>query len=470
MKAMDGLRPVKPPMPATVPIVSRPLKPASRWYFWLLPVIVLMLISLVTVQIQPILAALPLTSWSDRLTLAEYLKPGKYLVLFQNNRELRPTGGFLGSFAEVDLGWRLHHVSLKIETNIYNRDKQYATQVHLTTPEPLQSFVGDTPWAMRDSNWPIDFPEAAKLVAYFYEHEGGQPVDGVIALNAQILERILTLTGSIRLDSYDITVTANTVVSQLEQEIEKNYWTDPAHKQENQPKSILADLLPSVIKKLEAQSIGDLSTALLESFKQKEIQIYSTQANLAKVLNKANWDGHVIQTTGDYLYINEANLSVVDGLAGPVGAKSSWSNKQSVSYDTHITTIANVNHQLTLKRTHEGAMVWPDGPNQSYLRVAVPLGSTLQAITQNGQSIIGAARVSEEAGKTVFGFWSKLKPGDTETTILTYLTPTVDTSSIVIQKQSGSRPSTYTIQSNQQAIWQGTIDQDKIFANANELP
>ena len=95
-----------------------------RWrkvLFWL-GVLVVGTLTVAGVWAQPILAALPMNV-TDKLALARLAKPGVYLVLFQNQRELRPTGGFLGSFAEVEMGWGGHIKSIQVETNIYNRDR-----------------------------------------------------------------------------------------------------------------------------------------------------------------------------------------------------------------------------------------------------------------------------------------------------------------------------------------------------------
>ena len=52
---------------------------------------------------------------------------GKYLILFQNNTELRPSGGFIGSFAEADFKKGAIQ-NYSFETNIYKRDKTYSQQ------------------------------------------------------------------------------------------------------------------------------------------------------------------------------------------------------------------------------------------------------------------------------------------------------------------------------------------------------
>lgn len=415
----------------------------------------------VSLWIEPILAALPMTRWHDRLTLLKALQPGVYLVLFQNPHELRPTGGFLGSFAEVELGWAGQIKSIEVETNIYQRDGRYASAVNREPPEPLRAFLGDQPWALRDSNWALDFPEAAQLVAWFYEHEGGRPVDGVIALTADVLARLLEVTGPLSLPAYQTTLTSMNVIATLQKEIERDYWADSTHQEENQPKTILADTLPLLVGRLRTAERSVLVRAVAAALNEKEIQAYLRDPALAHILAEAGWDGHVSQASSDYLYLNEANLSPVDGRARLVGAKSSASIERSLHLE-RLTAPGNraVIHTVTLLRTHRGEAVWPDGPNTSFLRLAVPSGATLLEATRNGLDITAEVRFSLEASKAVFGWWSRLDPGETETVTLRYLVPATGDTSLTLVRQPGVQPFPVELSDEGTGRWAGRLDRD----------
>lgn len=434
---------------------GRSLRQRVRW-----PLVVLLLVSIIVGWVEPLWAAMPVKTLTDRLSLTSLARPGVYLVLFQNPRELRPTGGFLGSFAEIELGWGLTIKKVTIETNIYTRDKQFTSQLAVETPEPLEAFIGGEPWRMRDSNWALDFPEAAETVAWFYEQEGGRPVDGVIAIDTRLLERLLRLTGPIGLPNYDRTVTAETVVDQLQAAVEIEYWLDPSHLVENQPKSILADLVPEVLERITRVPTWHLADALVSATQEKEILFALRRADVRELFKSANWDGHVPETHGDYLYINEANLTSVNALAKEEGAKSSWSVKRTASLRTSTPTQGYLNHQLTYTRSHLGERVWPDGPNHSYLRIAVPPGSRLTKALKNGEDILGETRLSSEAGKTVFGLWSRLNPGDSDIIQLEYQSPEAASETLYLQRQPGMPAYPVELWENQELTWSGNLTQD----------
>lgn len=461
---LDGVRPARSADAIANPKkATRPPKTHRRWWWQTLGIVLAIGLIAASAWAQPILAALPIQPWPDRLALTSLLRPGKYLVLFQNPRELRATGGFLGSFAEVDLGWALHVNKIQVETNIYTRDTAYASSLNVDPPEPLKEFLGDQPWAMRDSNWALDFPEAAQTVSWFYQHEGGQAVDGVIAIDARLLERLLRATGPIVLPRYQTILTADNVVDQLQQEVEKNYWQDQGNVETNQPKQILADLLPALISRLKHLNPAMLADTFVQAFIHKEILVAMSNPTVAAAFEHADWAGAVQQTADDYLYINESNLTPVDGRQRIVGAKSSWSMGRTVKLDRTTAPDGSVVHQLSLHREHDGKAIWPDGPNDSFLRVAVPSGATLVKATRNGTNITSEIRQSQEAGKTVFGFWSRLQPGDKEDLTLTYQTKAFSSSKLDLQMQPGLPSLPIEAWTNGKLDWRGDLTQDYVI-------
>jgi hypothetical protein len=417
-------------------------------------------IGILGLWVQPLLAALPM-DFSQKVALARLAKPGVYLVLFQNQRELRPTGGFLGSFAEVELGWGGRITSIQVETNIYRRDKAYAASLQREAPEPIREFLGEQPWALRDSNWALDFPEAAQMVSWFYAHEGGREVDGVIALDARLLERLLALTGPITLTDYDVNLDKETVVEALMTEIEQDYWLDATHTAENQPKTVLADLLPILLAKVRALPEQTLLQEVVRAFAAKEVLVYLRDQALGQAFSAANWDGHLATTAEDFLYVNEANLTPVNGITREVGAKSSWSIDRTVKLIR--TNAGQGSHRtLMLSREHLGANAWPDGPNSSYLRVAVPSGATLISASRNGQDITSEVRFSLEAGKSVFGLWSRLAPGQKEELRLDYQVPTATTAELTLQRQPGMPAYSFIVMDDNKLVWQGSLEADQL--------
>jgi hypothetical protein len=132
-----------------------------------------------------------LTSHAVVLELLGSRQDRQYLVMFQNNRELRPTGGFIGSFALVDVS--RGEVRKVLVDTIYNPDGQLKD--FLIPPVPLQKITDR--WFARDANWFADFRTSASKVAHLFERSGGPTVDGVLAITPVLLEDLLRLTGPI---------------------------------------------------------------------------------------------------------------------------------------------------------------------------------------------------------------------------------------------------------------------------------
>ncbi len=100
--------------------------------------------------------------------LAGYPNEAKYLVLLQNNDELRPTGGFIGTYGL----WQAKDgeiISFKTH-DIYHLDMPIQNKINLAPPEPIRKYLNDK-WYMRDANWSPDWPTAANKINWFYQTE-----------------------------------------------------------------------------------------------------------------------------------------------------------------------------------------------------------------------------------------------------------------------------------------------------------
>lgn len=359
-------------------------------------------------------------------TLRSLVPPGHYLVLFQNNAELRPSGGFLGSFATVDIT-KTGYENLRIDTNIYKRDNAFTARTKIDPPEPLLGVAADNAWAMRDSNWDLDFRDAAERVSWFYEQEAGEPVDGVIAVNATVLQDLLTVTGPLPLPNSDDELTAENFFDTLHYKIEKEYFHDPDARRLNEPKSILRDLVPTLQRALVRLEVASQLVPLGEQqLAERHIQLFHTDLAVEQKILAAGWGGALADTDDDYLLINNASVG---------GRKSSLNMIQEVAL-TLRPTAAGTAHTLLITRRHTGDGVWPDHTNNNYTRVVVPATATLTAASLNGEDVTDEVTTEHERGKTVFGHHLDTPAGETSELELTYTTSS-GLRSFYYQKQSG---------------------------------
>src|SRR3989339_245944 len=142
------------------------------------------------------------------LSVLGHDSPRRYIFLFQNNNELRPSGGFLGSLALVDLK-KGDITNLEVPGGgLYDLDGGFFEKI--IAPEPFH-LIG-TPWKIWNANWWPDWPTSAKKLAWFFEKSDWPTADGLIAVNAAIMPQIISLIGNVELPEYNQVLTPDNVV------------------------------------------------------------------------------------------------------------------------------------------------------------------------------------------------------------------------------------------------------------------
>lgn len=410
----------------------------------------------------------------------------RYLALFQNNTELRPTGGFVGSFAEVDMeNGAIANMRLP-GGGTYDVQGQLDTFVE--SPKPL-SLINPR-WEFQDGNWFPDFPTSAKKMQWFYEHSGGPTTDGVMAVNATFVEKLLDIIGPIDMPEYGVTVNAENFLFTTEKAVEVD--ADPL---KNTPKAFLGSLAPKLIEKVkaaDAKMLVRLVVLIEQGLVEKDIQVYFRNNDAQKAMQDLGFTGAIQQTKGDYLMVVNTNIG---------GGKTDAVIDQTVDEQVNIAESGTVTDTVTLTKVHHGMAnaLFTGKNNVDYVRFYVPEGSVLLSadgfepppqklfepssipltvdddlsIVMGGETrdAISGMDIWNEFGKTVFGGWIQTAPGETQVVHLSYRIPQVlfsadaDTSflarvrhqlgfdnhdgySILVQKQSGVVARTTTVHLN----------------------
>lgn len=378
-----------------------------------------------------------ISSLSNSLLTAAGGKTEKtYLLIFQNNNEIRPTGGFIGSFAEIKIkNGQIVKLDIPSQGSYVLQGNQAA---EVLPPIPLQLL--QPRWEFRDANWFPDFPTSAQKLMWFYEKSGGPTVDGVIALDTVPFSDLIKITGIIDMPKYNLTINPDNVIDTIQQEVEVNY-----DKEKNQPKEILTDLAPLILEKLfsNKNNLLPLLSSINKNLTQKHIQFYFTDSNLEKEVLSQNWGGEIKKSTSDYLAVFSANIG---------GEKSDKVIEQHIDHQAQILDDGSIIDTVTVTRKHLGG----DNPlsqpkNNDYIRFYVPEGSQLlsaegfswpdessykipekwykldedlQKIEKNKTIDNKTGTITtEEFGKTVFANWIIVKPLETATAKISYLLP-----------------------------------------------
>lgn len=397
------------------------------------------------------------------LTILGNDSPKRYLVIFQNNREQRATGGFIGSFAMVDIN-KGKVSSIEIPGGgPYDLLGNQTAKV--LAPQPLH-YVNPY-WEMQDANWWPDFPTSAKKIQWFYGKAGGPQVDGVITLTPDIIEHMLAVTGPIDMPEYDVTVDQSNFYDVTQAQAERKYDDT------RESKKFIADLTPRLLDKLfslDAHNLLPVLQIFYNALNEKDILVFFNDVFLENDMRKLGWTGEVKQTNKDYLQVVDTNIA---------GGKTDAAITETIQHQADIQTDGSVIDTVTVTRLHDGATgdEFANVKNMDYMRLYVPQGSELISATgfsqpdpklellatdasylpdADLQTVSGVTLIDEsthmrtntEFGKTVFGNWVITAPGDSSRVEIKYRLPftvqphglldPADSYSLLVQKQPGS--------------------------------
>ncbi|MGZ8886269.1 MAG: DUF4012 domain-containing protein, partial [Halobacteriota archaeon] len=147
----------------------------------------------------------------DGLSAAGFFGDKTYLIILQDNSEIRGTGGLIALVGVAtihngritDLRYYYSHTSNELQADVY-----------LDGPESFTTFFNADVALLRDSNNQYDFASFAPKVQSDWYTTTGQRVDGVIGLDFTAAEAILNITGPITA-SGDV-ITSRNVFHRLE--------------------------------------------------------------------------------------------------------------------------------------------------------------------------------------------------------------------------------------------------------------
>lgn len=387
----------------------------------------------------------------------------RYLVIFENNTEIRPSGGFMGSFALMDID-RGEITNIEVPGG-GTYDMQGSLDTDVVAPEPLR-LIADR-WEFQDSNWFADFPASAKKMIWFYEHSGGPTPDGVIVITATVMEELLKIYGPIPMPDYGRDFTADNFIEETQKIVELEY-----DKEENKPKKVIGDLAPIMLEKIlnaDRDKFVKTISVFGRMIREKQVIIFHRNDKIQEVLSRQNWTGEVADADQDYLMIVNANIA---------GGKTDGVIDQAVELTTEISDQGKIINYLTITRTHNGVknQGFSGVNNVNYMRVYVPRGSELinasgfnppeqELFDQPREGSIvdddlaeiegtwsfhhSGAKVNNEFGKTVFGGWTQTMPGEATRITFKYRLPfrlqtSADKNFIATVKEKLGFPTTQT--------------------------
>ena len=388
---------------------------------------------------------LELSFWRGALnSFVDWLSTDRKIIVFlQNTSEMRPTGGFWGSYAEINIrGGKLIDLEMR-DINEVDRTLELLT----IPPKPLQALV--TNWRTADSNWFFNFPDSASKAAEFIDSskfygDDGSRVDMIAAISPSVVADIFKTVGPVNVSSTKTAIDEHNFLSEIQAEVQAGQDVGSVN-----AKNILDEIFAALIPKLAAlggDSEQEILSALFARMESKDIMLWADEEEIEAILKNKGVDGAVFEIPqkfeGDYLSVVAANVG---------GGKSDYVMSQKIFLESQLSLDGAVSNHLEISRKNNAKSTdkwWYKMTNQSYVRVYVsslgkllgakggvqktvrapinyksagyytdPLVEAIESTAVQAENFPWLATFSE-AGKTVLAAWQKTARG--ETSKLTY--------------------------------------------------
>ncbi|MFH1244327.1 MAG: DUF4012 domain-containing protein [bacterium] len=412
-------------------------------------------------QFQPIVKLLP-----DLLGNPD---TKKYLIMFQNDAELRATGGFLTAYATMKI--TKGKIDSGISQDIYTLDAGFKRKV--PAPDPIKKYLPLVyTWNLRDMNLSPDFKSSMDtFTGYMSEVPGAPDFDALIAIDTQVPVRILEVLGPIGVPGYGGKFSAEIdprcdcpqVIYELE-----NIITRPTYEIREGRKSILGPLMNSMLANMMGSpksKWAEFFNIFTESIKQKHLLMYFRDSNKQNAVEVLGAGGRINDYDGDYLHINDTNFA---------GAKSNMFVTQEVEQIVNIGADGKISKKLTLTYKNpragdncnlEAGKLCLNGLLRDWQRIYVPKGSILKS----AKGFEVDMTTTEDLGKTVFEGFFTLAPQSVKKLEIEYEVPAGLVNGdyrLLIQKQPGTKEikTTLTLNGGKPKVYNLNSDQEIVMS------
>ncbi len=394
----------------------------------------------------------------------------RYLLIFQNNSEMRGSGGFLGSYALVDIrDGKIKNLevpaggSYDLEAGLKGKK--------LIAPKPL--WLVNPHWNFWDANWWPDWPKTARFLMDFYERSEGPSVDGVISLTPSVVEKMLEISGPIDMSAeYGVVITSENFWESVQKIVEyKNLEKthpealsglnatsspivaaipleqDLENNAANKPKKIIGDLMARMLEimpqKLSRENLPAIASIFEESVRGKHVLFYFKNEKAQAEILRRGLGGEIKDTAADYLQIVDANIA---------GQKTDRLISRKADLETEVLPDGSVINTLHITRTHQGIKneALTGVRNVNWLRIYVPAGSelisasgfrepdasyfsepdetaeSLSELIDEDKAMVhedSGVKIYSDSGKTVFANWTMTDPGESSEITFRYKLP-----------------------------------------------
>ncbi len=392
----------------------------------------------------------------------------RYLILLQNESEIRATGGWITSYGVIGIeGGQIRELFVD---DIYNAEgtlkiqgKKYPAPASMTEALSLRD------WTFSLVNWSPDLSETRTKSEQFISDLGkGNKIDGIITIDIAFLQKLLDKWGGIEVPGEDQLITAQNINEKV---FEMHREFTPGSTQKT---TFLANLANEIVKKLlsmDFKGILGISDVLESSLNEKHLQVSFENNKAYNFFNSRNWAGSL-----DARY-KEAPV-VVDWNWGGNKANQYLNKSHSLLINVKDEKTVNFQYSLSVENTST-SNTYPQGDYKNYQRIYIPPEAQILKINgleENKHSIY------RESGFKIIGGWFNVPVGEISTLEISYQLnkadmgssfPLVEQESSIffdldIFKQAGERKHAYKLDIIYPSTWV-LVESGKLNSISNQL-
>lgn len=337
--------------------------------------------------------------------------PRTYLILFQDNMELRPGGGVIAYYGI--LKFNLGKITEFSVHDVVDADRRL--RGHVEPPLAIRRYLAEKHWYLKDSNFDVDFVKSALSSSSLLFAETGQEINDVIAVDTSFIKNILRAVGQVNLTDYKQVVRDGNLPALMQFYARDNNFSKSLNKE--------------IFKKIMSNKANYLlvARAISDSLAQKHLlfsfgdvqSAFSVNGWSSSLLDERKNDKEFIN---DFLGINEANLGL---------NKANYFISRQVSQRVVVGDDGSISEELSINYKNQNNT---QGTNyKNYLRIILSENTILSemSINNNPQFIVNAItdplifegnsfkpsqgieiERTNENGKEIFGFLINVPAGE----------------------------------------------------------
>jgi hypothetical protein len=255
----------------------------------------------------PVTDVLQMARLAPRLMGAAGNGPQVYLLLIQNEDELRPTGGFLTAAGLLQMeNGKISDISIESSDMVDDLSKPYPK-----APWQLDDYMMAEILLFRDANWFTDFPTTAEWTRFLYSYTRAKKIDGVIAIDQQMVQRMLEITGPIRIEGEEELISVENALAYM-RSAKENTPAEGVQRKDWDRKQFIERMAKALIERLltiEKERVPALLREVMALLDEKHILLQFDDPEMSALIDERQWDGAVEAEPGaDFLMAVDSNV------------------------------------------------------------------------------------------------------------------------------------------------------------------